>query len=137
MSTARIVFSARTEMNRVRAAMLVVAVVAVSVSGCQSARYVLRESDRGIVAIPANTNMWPWKHRDDAEKLMQQHFPNGYQIDREFEEVVGKTTTSGEDSDGQTVKLAEGLVTLDTGQRRSTSTTTDVTEYRIEYRQAE
>ncbi|HAA48248.1 MAG TPA: hypothetical protein DCE43_00905 [Planctomycetaceae bacterium] len=81
--------------------------------------------------------MWPWKHRDDAEKLMQQHFPNGYQIDREFEEVVGKTTTSGEDSDGQTVKLAEGLVTLDTGQRRSTSTTTDVTEYRIEYRQAE
>jgi len=125
-------------MNRGRVVLsLVVALTAVGVSGCQSARYVLREPDRGIVAIPANTNMWPWKHRDDAEILMKQHFPAGYQIDREFEEVVGKTTTSGEDTDGQTVQLAEGLVTLDTGQRRSTSTTTDVTEYRIEYRRAE
>lgn len=112
---------------------LALVVTVVGLSGCQSARYVLRESDRGIVAIPANTNIWPWKHRDDAEKLMKQHFPAGYQIDREVEEVVGKTTTSGEDTDGQTVQLAEGLVTLDTGQRRSTSTTTDVTEYRIEY----
>lgn len=106
-------------------------------AGCSSARYVLRESDRGIVAIPANTNTWPWKHRDDAEKLMQQHFPVGFQINREAEAVVGKTTTSGEDTDGQKVLLAGGLVTLDNGQRRSTSTTTDVTEYRIEYHRAD
>ncbi len=106
-------------------------------AGCSSARYVLRESDRGIVAIPANTNNWPWKHRDDAEKLMQQHFPVGFQINREAEAVVGKTTTSGEDTDGQKVLLAGGLVTLDNGQRRSTSTTTDVTEYRIEYHRAD
>ncbi len=125
-------------MNRGRVVLSLALVVTVGgLSGCQSARYVLREADRGIVAIPANTNMWPWKHRDDAEKLMKQHFPVGYQIDREVEEVVGKTTTSGEDTDGQTVQLAKGLVTLDTGQRRSTSTTTDVTEYRIEYSRAE
>ena len=117
--------------------LLVVGCSVAGLSGCSSARYVLRESDRGIVAIPANTNMWPWKHRDDADTLMQGHFPNGYQIDREFEEVVGKTTTSGEDTDGQTVQLADGLVTLDTGQRRSSSTTTDVTEYRIEYSRVE
>ena len=117
--------------------LLVVGGIVAGLIGCSSARYVLRESDRGIVAIPANTNMWPWKHRDDADTLMQGHFPKGYQIDREFEEVVGKTTTSGEDTDGQTVQLADGLVTLDTGQRRSSSTTTDVTEYRIEYSQVE
>ena len=117
--------------------LLVVGGLVAGLTGCSSARYVLRESDRGIVAIPANTNMWPWKHRDDADTLMQGHFPNGYQIDREFEEVVGKTTTSGEDTDGQTVQLADGLVTLDTGQRRSSSTTTDVTEYRIEYSRVE
>ena len=117
--------------------LLVVGGIVAGLTGCSSARYVLRESDRGIVAIPANTNMWPWKHRDDADTLMQGHFPKGYQIDREFEEVVGKTTTSGEDTDGQTVQLADGLVTLDTGQRRSSSTTTDVTEYRIEYSQVE
>ena len=125
-------------MNRGRVVLsLLAALIAVGVSGCQSARYVLRDSDRGIVAIPANTNIWPWKHREDAEKLMNQHFPAGYRIDREFEEVVGKTTTSGEDTDGQTIQLAEGLLTLDTGRRRSTSTTTDVTEYRIEYHRAE
>jgi hypothetical protein len=117
--------------------LLVVGGIVAGLTGCSSARYVLRESDRGIVAIPANTNMWPWKHRDDADTLMQGHFPKGYQIDREFEEVVGKTTTSGEDTDGQTVQLADGLVTLDTGQRRSSSTTTDVTEYRIEYSRVE
>ena len=125
-------------MSRGRVVLSLAVVVTVGcLSGCHSARYVLRETDRGIVAIPANTNMWPWKHRDDADTLMQGHFPNGYQIDREFEEVVGKTTTSGEDTDGQTVQLAGGLVTLDTGQRRSSSTTTDVTEYRIEYSRVE
>ncbi len=108
-----------------------------TMTGCSSARYVLREQDRGIVAIPANTNMWPWKHRDDARKLMKDHFPTGYRIDREFEEVVGKTTTTGEDKDGQTVQLAGGLVTLDNGRTNSTSTTTDVTEYRIEYSRGE
>ena len=116
---------------------LAVVVTGGCLSGCHSARYVLRETDRGSVAIPANTNMWRWKHRDDAEKLMKQLFPAGYGIDREVEEVVGKTPTSGEDTDGQTVQLAEGLVTLDTGQRRSTSPTPDVPEYRIEYSRAE
>ncbi len=124
-------------MFRGRAVLWIVGFVAIGLTGCSSARYVLRESDRGIVAIPANTNMWPWKHRDDAHRLMKEHFPGGYQIDRELEEVVGKTTTTGEDTDGQTVQLAGGLVTLDTGQRHSSSTTTDVTEYRIEYHRAE
>jgi hypothetical protein len=124
-------------MIRGRAVLWIVGFVAIGLTGCSSARYVLRDSDRGIVAIPANTNMWPWKHRDDADRLMNEHFPGGYQIDRELEEVVGKTTTTGEDTDGQTVQLAGGLVTLDTGQRRSASTTTDVTEYRIEYHRAE
>ncbi len=122
--------------GRIVMAALVMA-TGIGLAGCSSARYVLREPGRGIVATPANTNAWPWKHRDDAEKLMQQHFPAGFHIDREAEAVVGKTTTSGEDTDGQKVLLAGGLVTLDNGQRRSISTTTDVTEYRIEYRRAD
>ena len=40
-------------MIRGRAVLWIVGFVAIGLTGCSSARYVLRDSDRGIVAIPA------------------------------------------------------------------------------------
>jgi len=66
--------------------------------GCQSARYVLKEPDRGVVAIPVSALNWPVNHRKAAEKLMADHFPEGYVIDREEEVVVGQRTHYYEDA---------------------------------------
>jgi hypothetical protein len=53
--------------------------------GCGGARYVVREPDRGIVAIPSNTP----KNQAKAAELMLAHFPQGYVIDDEQEAQVG------------------------------------------------
>jgi hypothetical protein len=45
--------------------------------GCESAHYVLKNPDRGVVAIPEDTP----KYRAEAEKLMHDQFPSGYVID--------------------------------------------------------
>jgi hypothetical protein len=87
-----------------------------TLTGCQSARYILKEGDHGIIAIPNNSN-WPVDHRANARELMDRHFPNGYVIDREEEIAVGNelSTHAGEFS---TVTLSQ-----------------DTTEWRISYRQ--
>ncbi|HID21097.1 MAG TPA: hypothetical protein EYP14_01670, partial [Planctomycetaceae bacterium] len=81
--------------------------------GCQSARYVLKEPDRGVVAIPVTTLNWPVNHRKSAEKLMADHFPEGYVIDREEEVVVGQrmhyyedTHESEDEGDGSITRVA-------------------------------
>ena len=94
-------------MIRGRAVLWIVGFVAIGLTGCSSARYVLRDSDRGIVAIPANTNIWPWKHRDDADRLMNEHFPGGYQIDRELED--GKAIKATKAEEGSTEKNSASL----------------------------
>jgi hypothetical protein len=45
--------------------------------GCESAHYVMRNPDRGAVAIPEDTPAL----RAKAEKLMHDQFPGGYVID--------------------------------------------------------
>ncbi len=107
-------------------------VLSIALSGCAAARYVMKDGDSGVVAIPMNSNSWPSHHRERAEKLMSEHFPAGYYIEREEEAVVGQNTTFKEDSDGGTVKL--GKFEIGKGNRSGTETTTNQTEWRIYYR---
>lgn len=93
------------------------------VSGCASARHVMKDAETGIVAIPANSQ----RNREKAISLMEQHFPEGYVIEREEEIVVGQTTH--QEIDGGTNDGKHRI-----GQTRSTATTVPTTEYRISYR---
>jgi len=88
---------------------------AIGFTGCQSARYVLKEADHGVVAIPS-METWPVNHREKADMLMHQHFPTGYDVVREEEVSVGaeSSTHSSESS--------------------SFTQTRDTTEWRISYR---
>ncbi len=52
--------------------------------GCgQAVRFVRETPDGGTVTMPTNTNQWPTYYRNQAESLMNQKCPDGYQIDRE------------------------------------------------------
>jgi hypothetical protein len=66
-------------------------------TGCQSARYVVRESDHGIVAIPVGSE----RYRREAEELMQEHFPDGYTVVREEEVLVEDTTSPSQQIRGE------------------------------------
>ena len=84
-------------------------------TGCQNARYVLKEADHGVVAIPSTGN-WPVDHREKADILMHQHFPGGYDIVREEEVAVGAETSTH------------------MGESTSITLVRDATEWRISYR---
>ena len=100
--------------------------------GC-NARQVIRERDYGVVAIPANSNAWPFHYRDKATKIMSEHFPEGYEIVREEEVVVGKTTHIDEDVKKKNLEVVEDVFSVGTTQREVTTTTQDKTEWRISY----
>ena len=65
------------------------------IPGCAStsdARYVYQDGEFGVVAIPQNTPRGPNHYRAQAEALMAQHFPEGYEIVRAEEVVEGSRT---------------------------------------------
>jgi hypothetical protein len=74
---------------------MVLGIVGLAMSGCATtsdARYVYQDHDFGVVAIPRNTPQGREKYRQQAEVLMAQHFPQGYEIVR-AEEVPAGTRT--------------------------------------------
>jgi hypothetical protein len=98
----------------------------VAVSGCGTARLIETTPDGGVVAIPSNSNSWPFRYRESAEKLMAQKCPNGYDIVSEREVVVGQRSTTSELTD-----TAPGDPSRQT--TRVVTTTRPETEYRIAF----
>ncbi len=97
--------------------------------GCGGGRYVLKEGDQGIVAIPTDTDRWPEYYRTKAHDLMMKHFPEGYVIEKEYEVVTGTVTTNHEYTD--TDHVGPFVLSEETETRTSTHNTT---EYHICYR---
>ena len=101
-------------------------------TGCASSRYVMKDAEYGVVSIPSNST-WPLNHREKAHELMQQHFPNGYSIEREEEVVVGTSTSSHGNLNGH-VHGENSPITSYHGSSSEFSSTRDETEWRITYR---
>lgn len=99
--------------------------------GCQSARFVTKTTNHGVVAIPADSNTWPFFHRDRADALMNEHFPEGYIVELEQEQVVGTTTDVQHPL--RNARVDVGDVTLDLGGL-TTATSRNETEWQIHYR---
>jgi hypothetical protein len=80
--------------------LVVVAWASVS-GGCatsQGVRYVYQDGDFGVVGMPENSDVWPTHYRKRAEKLMEEHFPEGHEVIRAEEVVEGERTLKVEDS---------------------------------------
>jgi hypothetical protein len=111
------------------------ALLLAAATGCGStARLVNGTPDGGVVAIPSNSNYWPMKYRDDADKMMAQRCPNGYEIVSEGEVVVGQTATTNENVDHRTPTNSNSRYRVDQTTTQMTTTTSDKTEYRITFR---
>lgn len=71
-------------MVRTRPRIAAIALAFAGATGCardREARYVYRDGQYGVIAVPKNTASW----HHQAERLMAQHFPAGYDIVREEE----------------------------------------------------
>jgi hypothetical protein len=116
-------------MSYARLVLPAVVLVLAGVSGCGSARMIQSGPDGGVVAIPSNSNSWPCRYRESAEKLMAQKCPNGYEILKEEEVVVGQRSTTA----AQTITPAGYKDNSPTTTAVITSTNAE-TEYRITFR---
>ena len=124
---------------------IVVSLAGLAMPGCATtsdARYVYQDSEFGVVAIPRNTPEGPKHYREQAEALMAQHFPQGYEIVRAEEVVEGsRTVTVGKSG---TTELAPqvsphllSLLKVGGTMTRSQAETTNLTECRIIYKKAD
>lgn len=126
-----VLFSSKAPIVKPAGSCLFLLLLLFIVPACNSSRYVLRERDRGVVAIPKNSSKWPYYHRADAEERMHEHMPEGYVVEREEEVVVGQTTKYKEGHPGTKINLL--LVSFGLGGTRGKSTVSDETEYRLYY----
>ena len=117
--------------------------VAAALPGCvhtQGARYVYQDRDFGVVGMPENTDCWPTHYRRHAEKLMEDHFPEGHEIVRAEEVIEGVRTLKVEGSSSAEVapQLSSSVKVVKLGHSasRSEAETVKVKECRIIYRRA-
>jgi hypothetical protein len=78
-----------------RARIVHVALLAAAASGCGTTgtvRYVYQDGTFGVIGMPENTNRWPTYYHRKAEKMMAEHFPEGYEIVRAEEVTEGSRT---------------------------------------------
>lgn len=103
--------------------------------GCASARYVSKQGDSGVIAIPANTDTWPFHYRQEGESLIRQHVGADYEIVDEREVVTGSRVTNNQQTQSELVPNkrqpnAPGERTVTSGTVNSTNTT----EWQIAYK---
>jgi hypothetical protein len=103
------------------------AALAAGLSGCASpARYIEKSGDSGVVAIPANTNVWPTYYQTEAMAKIRAHVGPNFEIVEEREVATGKTTVNNEQVNNDKLLNKQTINNL--------TTTQDVTEWRIAYR---
>ena len=111
------------------------AAVVAGLSGCASpARFVEQGPDHGVVAIPANTNAWPYYYQREAQALIERHVGPDFEVVDQRAVPVGTLT-----SNNQQVKREQAFTNPFTGPVEkdtvtSTTSTHDITEWRITYR---
>jgi hypothetical protein len=114
-------------MSITRRVCAVILAAALGCCGCAQARYVRVDDAGGVVAVPANTDAWPFYYRSSAEALMKEKCPEGYVIDHEEEAAVGTQITERTASD--TSSVSAYLL----GAQVQTTESRDITEWRIAF----
>ena len=104
-------------------------------------RYVYQDRDFGVIGMPENTNRWPTYFHRKAEKMMGEHFPEGYEIVRAEEVTEGSRTLKIEGSKTAEIilKFRQKLKIAKFGRTtsRSQADVVKIKECRIIYRRAD
>jgi hypothetical protein len=115
---------------------LALSALVAGVSGCASpAQYVERTGDTGVVAIPAPTDSFPTYYRSEALALIQKHVGPNFEIVSEQRVATGTRTLNDQQvNNEQTWNTSNPLLPAARQTVQNTTTTQDVTEWRIAYR---
>lgn len=129
-------------------ALIAVMLIELASFGCctmRDARYVYQDGQCGVVGIPEDTSRWPHYYRHQAERLMTEHFPDGFEIIRAEEVPEGSRTRTvgGSVTAELTPSLPSDLITVGKLGRTATCSpcsqadTLKIKECRIIYMKAD
>ena len=110
-------------------------VAACGLSGCAApARVIQQDSMSVVVAVPDNTNTWPYYYRDEATKTAKEFLPDAY-LESTARVKVGESVTNNQNVDrrdigGQDNKPRFG----ETVSSTNTTTVSDNYEYHLVFR---
>ena len=113
----------------------IVLVAACGLSGCAApARVIQQDAVSVVVAVPDNTNTWPYYYRDEATKTAKEYLPDAY-LDSTSRVKVGASVTNAQNVDrrdigGENNKPRVGEVVSST----NTTTVSDNYEYHLMFR---
>ncbi len=114
----------------------VLLVVAGGLVGCTGARYVQRDQNSGVVAIPDGSDVFPTYYRSKAIDLIKENNPTFNpmtDIVSQGEVVVGKQTRNDERIDQRKIG-PDGKPIGDVTTKTDVTTTKNETEWRIQYK---
>jgi hypothetical protein len=114
-----------------RAAVLGLVVVVAGLSGCATPARIIRQDPTSVVvAVPDNTNAWPYYYQDEAKQLAGGYIKDPMLISSQRVKV-GEQTTSTTDT---TRRDSNGKSFGDMITSASTTSVSDKYEYHLEYR---
>jgi len=114
-----------------RAAVLGLVVVVAGLSGCATpARIIRQDPSSVVVAVPDNTNVWPYYYQDEARQLAGGYIKDPMLISSQRVKV-GEQTTSTTDT---TRRDSNGKSFGDMITSASMTSVSDKYEYHLEYR---
>jgi hypothetical protein len=117
-------------MSRTVVGVLFVAVA--GLSGCASpARVIDHEVGRVVVAVPDNTNSWPFYYEDAAKEAAAAHIPDPI-LSSSHRVKVGEQTTTASDTTRKELGKERSFGDIVTST--STTATSDRYEYHLEFR---
>jgi hypothetical protein len=111
-----------------------VALAGLSVGCAGSARYVTRNAADGVVGVPDGTNHWPYHYRDKAMAMIRDHVGPDFEIVKEEEVVTGQVVQNDQNIDTEQHPTIVPWMQNQSQRVQNTTTTRDVTEWRITYR---
>jgi hypothetical protein len=126
---------------RAVALLSILAMVGPGCAGVSQVRYVYQDGQAGVIGMPENSSRWPTYYRKHAEELMQQHFPEGYEIVRAEEVVEGSRTLTIKGSNSAEIDPATPSHIVSVGKlgrstSRSQSDSLKIKECRIVYKRS-
>ena len=115
----------------------------IATAGCAapqgSARYVIKDADHGVIALPADNEL----NQAKAKKLMAIHFPDGFILGKQWEHEIGEDTNFSESSQGGIRQVSDQESEAKTspipsffrqsGRTSGIQSTRKAKEWRIEY----
>jgi hypothetical protein len=106
--------------------------VVAGLSGCASpAKVIHRDQNSVVIAVPDNTNVWPWYYQDEARKVAAEALPGAEQVSGPNRVKVGEQMTNRQDTTRRDINGKDKTMLGEITSSLNTTSIADTYEYHL------